>query len=95
MTKERKGVKHAKLEYTVLNKSDEKSLIKVRLFTGRTHQIRVQFASRGLPLIGDRKYGGDKYSVLALHSYSLSFKHPRTDERLSFNSLPSDEIFAK
>ena len=93
--KERKGVKRAKLEYTVLKKFDDKSLIKVRLFTGRTHQIRVQFSSRGMPLIGDRKYGGDKYPILALYSHSLSFKHPITKEKLFFQSLPNDEIFAK
>lgn len=91
----RKGVKYAKLEYAVLKKFEDKSLIKVRLFTGRTHQIRVQFASRGMSIIGDRKYGGEKYPVLALYSHSLTFRQPTTKEILSFQSLPKDPIFAK
>ena len=92
---ERKGVKYAKLEYNVLKKFDDKSLIKVRLFTGRTHQIRVQFASRRMPIIGDRKYGGEKHSILALYSHSISFIHPTSKEFLSFESYPNDEIFSK
>ena len=91
----RKGVKYAKLQYKVLNKYEGMTLIKVRLFTGRTHQIRVQFASRGMSIIGDRKYGGEKYPILALYSHSITFRQPTTKEVLSFQSQPTDEIFAK
>ena len=54
--KERKGVKYARLEYTRLTEGEE-SLVRIRLHTGRSHQIRVQFSSRGYPLVGDHKYG--------------------------------------
>ena len=54
--KERKGVKYARLEYTRLT-ADDPSLVTIRLHTGRSHQIRVQFSSRGFPLVGDHKYG--------------------------------------
>ena len=54
----RGGVKEARLDYQVLAEKDGLSLVRVLLHTGRTHQIRVQFASRGLPLLGDGKYGG-------------------------------------
>ena len=71
--RERKGVKKAKLSYTVLAEFDGKCLVHVRLFTGRTHQIRVQFSSRGCPLIGDGKYGGRvKADAPALWSYALT-----------------------
>ena len=93
--KERKGVKYAKLEYTVLKKFENKSLIKVRLFTGRTHQIRVQFASRGMSIIGDRKYGGEKFPFLALYSHRLTFRQPTTQKVLTFENYPKSEIFEK
>ena len=71
--KERKGVKKAKLEYTRLNASDP-SLLHVRLYTGRSHQIRVQFASRGFPLLGDHKYGArDEAKAPMLFSCRVSF----------------------
>ena len=90
VNKERKGVKKAKLEYELLESFDDKSLVKVILHTGRTHQIRVQFASRKLPLIGDRKYGGAKSEkAIALRSVSLSFEHPITKEKLFFEQKPS------
>ena len=55
--KERRGVKKASLSYSVLSESDGLSLVRVKLHTGRTHQIRVQFASRKMPIVGDRRYG--------------------------------------
>ena len=75
----RGGVKQAKLHYEILARQDGLSLVRIRLETGRTHQIRVQFASRGLPLLGDGKYGRlgkDKkegFSRQALYSYRLKF----------------------
>ena len=58
VSRRRKGVKDARLLYRVLDTVDGQTLVQVRLLTGRTHQIRVQFASRGLPLLGDGRYGG-------------------------------------
>lgn len=83
----RKGVKSAKLEYERMKTDAEKSLVRVLLHTGRTHQIRVQFASRKMPLLGDKKYGGDaSYNNIALLSYRLTFRHPKTKEELVFTA---------
>lgn len=85
----RKGVKEAKLEYIVLKKRNNRSVVQVKLHTGRTHQIRVQFASRRLPLIGDRKYGGREAGLpLLLWSWKLSVPHPITGEQMSFAQPP-------
>lgn len=79
----RKGVKEASLAYrTVVTLSDtpagECSLLHIQLHTGRTHQIRVQTSSRGLPLIGDGKYGARDHGLdIGLWSYRLTFAHPR------------------
>ena len=80
----RKGVKQAKLAYEVLSVDEAgNALVKVRLFTGRTHQIRVQFASRKHPLLGDGKYGArDGESRLHLQSAQIAFDHPATGERM-------------
>lgn len=96
VSKQRKGVKLARLEYEVLEKVEENSrilsLVKVHLFTGRTHQIRVQFASRRLPLLGDTKYGGKKEGVsTALFSCKIEFKHPVSGEIMSFSEKPRNE----
>ena len=84
--------KLAELEYENL-KYDEKtnmSLVKINLKTGRHHQIRVQFSSRGHSLCGDTKYGTRSRSKqLALWSYKLSFCHPVTKEKLQFKYLPN------
>ncbi len=89
--RERKGVKKASLEYKLLETKENLSLVKVKLHTGRTHQIRVQFSSRKLPLLGDGKYGGksNKCSV-ALWSYSLSFPHPYKKENIGFTASVPD-----
>lgn len=83
----RGGVKKAVLSYEILAEAEGLSLARVRLQTGRTHQIRVQFASRGFPLCGDRKYGARSSGALALYSYRISFPHG--EKRLSF-TLPQD-----
>jgi 23S rRNA pseudouridine1911/1915/1917 synthase len=94
VNKMRRGVKQAKLSYEVLETVEDgqgtpRCLVRVRLYTGRTHQIRVQFASRHVPLVGDRKYGGSKSeSGLALFAYRLSFCHPITKEPLCFEAYP-------
>ena len=73
VSKERKGVKKASLSYRVVAEADGLCLVHVRLHTGRTHQIRVQFASRGMPLVGDGKYGSRKNAASpALWSYALT-----------------------
>ena len=83
------GVKEAKLEYESLEVLKDYSLQHITLHTGRSHQIRVQFSSRKMPLVGDVKYGSIyRDCPIALWSYALSFKHPITGEALSFNALP-------
>lgn len=84
--RERKGVKKAVLHYTVEAVEGGYSTVRVRLETGRTHQIRVQFASRGLPLAGDRRYGAPASSgkSLALCACELRLLHPKTREALEF-----------
>lgn len=87
--KKRNGVKRAELEYKVLEVKDACSLVKINLITGRTHQIRVQFASRKHPLLGDGKYGSkDNHCTCALISHKLSFYHPKNKDKLSFTYLP-------
>lgn len=82
----RKGVKKAKLEYLRLNDSAP-SLVRIRLHTGRSHQIRVQFASRGYPLIGDHKYGSKSEQKTPM-LYSCKITFPYKGEVVSFESLP-------
>lgn len=85
--RERKGVREAKLSYRLLGTADRAgetvSLVTVRLYTGRTHQVRVQFASRKMPLLGDGKYGGHDNGIpLALWSSRIAFIHPFTGEHV-------------
>lgn len=90
--RERAGVKKAALEYERVCSADiggtPFSLVKIKLFTGRTHQIRVQFASRKHPLYGDRKYGSDKTDGFGLFSTSLSFTDPKGKKQVTFNAEP-------
>lgn len=90
VTRRRKGVKEARLSYRVLAAEGERSLVAVRLYTGRTHQIRVQFASRRHPLVGDGRYGGPKAPALGLWSWKLAIPHPETGTRLEYSCLPPD-----
>ena len=84
--KERRGVKKARLEFTTL-RSGEESLVRIRLHTGRSHQIRVQFSSRGFPLVGDHKYGArDENPVPMLFSCCIPF--PWKGEEKRFEALP-------
>ncbi len=90
--RERKGVKTAELDYTLLGSQNSLSLISVNLHTGRTHQIRVQFASRSFPLVGDRRYGAppSEYRGIALLSHKLTFYSPADKSELTFTcSMPS------
>lgn len=84
----RKGVREARLTYRVLWQDGDSSLVRVALDTGRTHQIRVQFSSRGMPLWGDGKYGSRVKGDLALFSCGLGFPHPRTGKRMEWEAKP-------
>lgn len=85
----RKGVKEAKLNYEVIASDEKHSLLKIGLITGRTHQIRVQFASRKMPVTGDGKYGSkDNRCETALWSHKLSFVHPFTKEKITIGCNP-------
>ena len=86
-----KDVKEALLHYQTLASTDTLSLVKIRLETGRTHQIRVQFSSRAMPLVGDKKYGRGEPCDIALWSHSVSFSHPQSGEACLFSALPPDK----
>lgn len=84
-----KGVQEAILGYRVLNFNETLSRVEVHLHTGRTHQIRVQFASRGLPLVGERKYAVlEDPCEIALWSHKIGFAHPKTGEFMEFSQEP-------
>lgn len=84
-----KGVQEAVLDYRVIASNENMSRIRIRLHTGRTHQIRVQFASRGYPLVGERKYSTlEDGCQIALWSYRLAFRHPVTGEKMEFTKEP-------
>lgn len=104
-----KGAKRAELEYRILKTAQWKSektsksgakvaLVEICLHTGRHHQIRVQMAGAGMPLLGDRKYGGEENSgdagfPLALCAVSLELFHPKTEKRMRFDCQPQGEYF--
>jgi 23S rRNA pseudouridine1911/1915/1917 synthase len=92
--RKRAGVKEASLEYTTVSSNGELSLLRIKLHTGRTHQIRVQLASRKHPLAGDRRYGAPKseFSSVALVAHRLSFDHPKSGERLTFTVEPPENM---
>lgn len=89
VTTREKGVQEARLRYRVLDSRAGLTLVRVQLLTGRTHQIRVQFASRGCPLAGDGKYGG-RGSAPLLWSYRLSFPDPRDGRMQTFEKSPEN-----
>jgi len=86
-----KGIQEAVLDYTVLSANQDASRVQVALRTGRTHQIRVQFASRGMPLVGERKYDTrEDPCEIALWSHKIGFVHPATGERMVFSHMPPE-----
>lgn len=86
-----KGVQPAALRYRVISCQNGMSRVRIQLETGRTHQIRVQFASRNLPLVGERKYAVlDDPCEIALWSYRLAFTHPATGEKMEFTKQPPE-----
>ena len=80
--------KEASLDYCLLKRKDGLALVEVHLHTGRSHQIRVQFASRNHALYGDQRYNklAQSGQQIALHAYQLTFKHPVTKEEMTFTS---------
>ncbi len=92
--RQRSGVRRASLSYQVLSEKDGISLVQIRLHTGRTHQIRVQFASRRMPLVGDGRYGAaDGISQLGLFACRLSLVHPVSGARMTFFACPQGELW--
>ena len=100
------GAKRAELRYRVVDKTEAPqplALVEVELFTGRHHQIRVQFAGHGLPLWGDRRYNpafaagekGQQGESVALYASRLSFVHPSTGRHVVFQAEPQGEIFRR
>ena len=89
--RERKGVKPARLSYETLAAGAESALVHVTLDTGRFHQIRVQFASRKHPLLGDRRYGGPTAQQLGLWSWRLTIPDPDTGKPVTACALPEGE----
>ena len=86
-----KGIQEAVLDYRVIASDGELSRVSIRLHTGRTHQIRVQFASRGLPLVGERKYDTrEDPCEIALWSHMVGFYHPSTGEWVTFTNEPEE-----
>lgn len=89
------GAKEARLSYRVLARSApegrELSLLRIHLLTGRTHQIRIQFSSRGYPLAGDGRYGAhDRFPGISLFSERLTFRHPGDGRTVSFTAPPPE-----
>ena len=84
-----KDVQEAVLDYRVISHSEGLTCVRIRLHTGRTHQIRAQFSGRGLPLVGDKKYGVPEDECnIALWSYRLAFLHPYTGKPMEFTLEP-------
>lgn len=85
VTKPGKGVQEAILDYQTISQTEDMTRVRIQLITGRTHQIRAQFSSRDLPLVGDRKYSlNEDNCEIALWSYRLAFLHPKTGEKMEF-----------
>ena len=86
-----KDVQEAILEYWVMNRAENLTRVRIKLHTGRTHQIRAQFSGKGLPLVGDKKYGMPEDDCqIALWSSRLTFKHPYSGKPMEFQLDPPD-----
>ena len=89
--KPEKDVQEAVLDYRVLKHTADMTRVRIRLHTGRTHQLRAQFSGRGLPLVGDRKYGvPEDDCTIALWSYRLAFRHPYSGKPMEFILEPPE-----
>ena len=82
------GAKDARLSYELVNANDKFSLLKIKLDTGRSHQIRAQLSNIKLPIYGDAKYGAHPKANIALYATMLRFEHPTTKQVLSFKVCP-------
>lgn len=94
VTEETKSAKYAKLDYEVLKYDSELNLsvLRINLYTGRHHQIRVQLSSRGHSIYGDQKYGGRGHGKqICLWAYELTIQHPITKEDMTFKAIPNKE----
>lgn len=92
-----KDAKKAVLEYKILKSVGDRSLVEIELFTGRHHQIRVQMAATGMPLVGDRKYNTTESAAkgsVALCACRLEFVHPKTKKKMTFSCEPENPVFA-
>lgn len=95
------GAKHAALKFEVRERSDVMTLVEIELQTGRTHQIRLQFASRGHAVLGDSRYGStipfgeqtvdQRQRQIALHAWRIKFDHPIDDEKVELEVQPNWE----
>ena len=87
-----KGVQEAVLDYGVLARANDITKVRIHLKTGRTHQIRVQFSSRGMPLVGERKYSSvEDPCEIALWSHKIGFCHPTQNRWMEFEEEPPSE----
>lgn len=89
------GAKKAILDYTLINQKNGMSLVRVKLSTGRTHQIRVQFSNIKAPVLGDVKYGNGPISTgsIALWAYEVKLEHPTTKQNLIFRVFPDTQEY--
>ena len=96
VSKSTEGAKAARLNYEVIAQNKTNAVLRIRLDTGRHHQIRVQMTHAGMPLLGDRKYNPEDSSglPLGLCSCHLVFRHPVTGKKLEFQVTPKGECFA-
>lgn len=89
--RKRAGVREAMLDYCTILSSNGTSLLKIKLYTGRSHQIRAQLSHMGHPILADRKYGSKmRGDGIALCSHFISFEHPDTKRNMSFSFFPSE-----
>lgn len=93
--KDTTGAKRAELSYETVKTMEDRSLVRIQLKTGRHHQIRVQLAHAGHPIIGDKKYGRNTpgYLPLGLCSYHIGFIHPVTKKKVVYEITPSGAVF--
>ena len=103
VSKSTEGAKSARLDYEVTAQNKTNAILRIRLDTGRHHQIRVQLSGAGMPIAGDKKYdekfakttGTREKETPALCAYSLSFQHPKTGKQMDFTVLPEGGAFEK
>ncbi len=95
MPQKTKETKHACLDYEVVAQEGQKLLLDITLHTGRHHQIRVQLAHAGIPIVGDTKYGKYPANQLGLCSYRISFGHPSSGTEMDYKIMPKNEEICK